>query len=140
MSARSKKTKAARHPCSDLSFVRDNPGRCNGRDFWTPVSSGDYAADCQLGSALGEEYLAYSRQREVHGWTTLLGHIVKRMTERGDFSGLHIGFFGAIARAAMGPLPPVPVPYEELSEEGRILHELTEMWRNGARFAPLVEG
>jgi hypothetical protein len=62
------------------------------------------------------------------------------MIERGEFCGLHIGFFSIIARAAMGPLPPVPVPYEELSEEGRILHELTEMWRNGARFAPLVEG
>jgi hypothetical protein len=30
MSARAKKTKAARHPCSDLSFVRDNPGRSTG--------------------------------------------------------------------------------------------------------------
>jgi hypothetical protein len=55
------------------------------------------------------------------------------------FSGLHIGFFDAIAGAPMGPLPPVPVPYEMLSEEGRILHELTEMWRNGARFPPPVQ-
>jgi hypothetical protein len=140
MSAGAKQTEAARHPISDLTFVRDNPGRCNGRDFWTPVSSGDYAADCQLGSALGEEHLACSRQHEVHGWTTLLGHIVQRMIERGDFSGLHLGFFSTIARAAMGPLLPVPLPYEELSEEGRVRHELTEMWRNGARSASLVEG
>jgi hypothetical protein len=141
MSARMReKTKVARHPFSDLSFVRDNPGRCNGRDFWTPVSSDDYDADCLLGQALGQEYVACSRRHEDYGQPTLPRHIVKRMIERGDFSGLHIGFFGAIASAAMGPQPPEPVPYELLSEDGRIMQELAERWRNGARFAPPVDG
>ncbi|WP_159014657.1 hypothetical protein [Acidisoma sp. S159] len=104
MSARMReKTKVARHPFSDLSFVRDNPGRCNGRDFWTSVPSDDYDADCLLGQALGQEYVACSRQHEDYGQPTLPRHIVKRMIERGDFSGLHIGFFGAIASAAMRP-------------------------------------
>jgi hypothetical protein len=94
----------ARPARPELSFVteRDKKTRKltdHGCDWWSVTAAGDYAADCNTGVQLAEEFLRHlNRNRELCR-TSELGWIVRDMIAKGRFTGLEVGFFSRISRA-----------------------------------------
>ena len=64
------------------------------RHFWLVKATGDYGADCDLGTRLGLEYLAYQNTREG----SYLQHIVADMPR--NLTGVEIGFLAMVSFAA----------------------------------------
>ncbi|MBB5043466.1 hypothetical protein [Shinella fusca] len=95
------------HPALDLSFMRLKTRKEGGGiDYWTVASDGgyrtsDYAADCEMGRALAEEYLKYLGEHPTNGSRTLLGCIVLDMIAKRPAKGLVIGFMAAVNEYAM---------------------------------------
>jgi len=95
------------HPALDLSFVRLKTRKEGGGiDYWAVASDGDhrtsgYAADCEMGHALAEEYLKYLGEHPTSGNRTLLGCIVRDMIAKRPAKGLVIGFMAAVNEYAM---------------------------------------
>jgi hypothetical protein len=87
---------------STLPFVsegfRDPKGVFHPRKFWCVESTGDYAADCDLGAAYARQALAYMRQKDSD---LLLGWVVKGMIEIGHFGQIEVRFLSGIANAAI---------------------------------------
>ncbi len=61
-----------------------------------PPASGDHLLDCEAGAQQAQEFLRTLAKGDGH---YLLGWIVRDMIESGKFSGVEIGFFGALSRA-----------------------------------------
>lgn len=76
-----------------LSFV----GAAN--ELWVPERTGDYAEDCQLGRFYAQELLGYIRIRDC---PPMLSHVCKAISDRGEWSGVEIGFFQEISEAVAG--------------------------------------
>jgi hypothetical protein len=90
------------HPIESLSFVADGSpkSRVNvKRSFWNVEPTGDYAADCDTGSALAIEYLRFEAEQATHGDTHgHLGMIVEHMPDK--HTGIEVAFFHVIDHAA----------------------------------------
>lgn len=92
-------TKAIPHHADALSFMARKP-EGGGVDHWQVEGTGKYSTDCELGRALGSEFLDYFGEYTTNGNMTLLGCIVVDMVDKGDVPrGLIIGFMGAISEA-----------------------------------------
>lgn len=64
------------------------------RDFWSVERTGDYAMDYERGVEMARQALPAMR----HGaGRNLLGWIVKDMVEKGEFTGVEVGFLGTIS-------------------------------------------
>ena len=87
--------KHERPPLPSLVGAREKPepGKPP-RHFWRVKPSGDYGADCELGTRLGLEYLAY--QNTVEG--SYLQQIVADMPR--NLTGVEIGFLTMVSFAA----------------------------------------
>lgn len=101
---RKAREKVAKPPLSDaLSFVSKRKG--GGFNYWDVKPTGSYEADCNAGTALAEEYLAFIGAHPTYGNGTLLTCIVHAMFDQakdGDrWSGLHVGFLAGVNRYAM---------------------------------------
>lgn len=71
-------------------FTKDQPPR----DFWSVERTGDYAMDYERGVEMARQALPAMR----HGvGRNLLSWIVKDMIEKGEFTGVEVGFLGAIS-------------------------------------------
>lgn len=84
-------------PIAKLSFVGDRKNRKPGefpRCWWHVKPSGDYGADCELGTRLGLEYLAFLETHE----RSCLQHIVRDMPRK--LTGVEIGFLTMVSYAA----------------------------------------
>ena len=77
--------------CDRLSFADASK-----RDLWALEASGDYAADCETGEEAGRELADYMRSE---GAPMVLGHVLRAMVARGQFSGVEVGFAHSIASA-----------------------------------------
>jgi hypothetical protein len=73
---------------------KSEPGKYP-RHFWRVKPTGDYGADCEIGTRLGLEYLAYQNSHEA----SCLQHIVEDMPR--DLTGVEIGFLTIVAHAAV---------------------------------------
>lgn len=84
------------HALGRLSFVEFRED--GSIDVW-PVTetAGSYESDNAIGRARADELAAYMAD---HGGAMVLGHIVKRVAERGVYSALEIGLFHQIAQYA----------------------------------------
>ena len=69
------------------------------RNFWNVTPSGDYSADCALGTRYALEYLAYGASIDLNESPDILGWIVVDMPR--EFSGIEVGFFEIIGAAAV---------------------------------------
>ena len=78
-----------------LSFVRRRP-RGKYPDCWAVEPTGDYRADCERGTDMALEFL----EHQERGGVSAIGAIVRDMVEKGDASGLMIGFVSTINDAA----------------------------------------
>jgi hypothetical protein len=76
-----------------LSFVRDS----RPRDWWAVKPSGGWADDCAAGEVLAREYLLAERSAPDNA---SLGWIILEMVEKGDRSGLVVGFARELLRCA----------------------------------------
>ncbi len=80
---------------SELSFVQVTPA--GSFDTWAPPPlEADYDAACIVGRGLAIEAADYM---EASGDMTLLGSIVRRISEKGQFGGVEAGFFAALPGA-----------------------------------------
>lgn len=85
-----------------LSFMKDVPDgkRKTRRVFWSVESTGEYAADNELGRSYADELLACIRK---DGHSFLLNSVLKHMVEAGRFGGIEVGFIARIGEyAALG--------------------------------------
>jgi hypothetical protein len=98
--ATSRRNTSDPHPITVLPFVHDaTPGADDaGRNFWHVAGTGDYGLDCELGTGMAHRAIAYMRENNV---PHLLTWVVESMIERGDFSGIEVGFLQTIASAAI---------------------------------------
>lgn len=62
------------------------------------AETGDWATDNAAGRQLAARALQLMREREA---PFLLGHLAKSMVERGRHGGIEVGFWHAIAEAAL---------------------------------------
>jgi hypothetical protein len=69
-----------------LSFVQANNKKTN---FWNPIRTGDYAADCKQGKQYADELL---RTIRAHPNPTVIGSIVRAMIENAAYEAVEIGF------------------------------------------------
>lgn len=83
-----------------LSFVKRNPGRGRGYNYWADVPLLDYARDCDTGSSLAEEFTRYMAANRSEGVSSLLTEIVASMDRNGASKGHRVGFFQVINRYA----------------------------------------
>lgn len=83
-----------------LSFVKRNPGRGRGYNYWADVPARDYARDCELGNALAEEFTRYMAANPSAGVSSLLTEIVAAMEANGATNGHRVGFLSIINRYA----------------------------------------
>lgn len=70
----------------------------NGMDLDAIVNaaeSGDYAADCAMGREMADCFVEECQSPPA------LGSIVRRLMARGQFNGVHIGFFHRISEFAL---------------------------------------
>lgn len=67
-------------------------------NFWAIVPTGDYSADCEAGTAAAIELQGFMRD---HAAPFVLGHVLRSMVEKGDWSGVEVGFAQAMAQAAV---------------------------------------
>lgn len=67
---------------------------------WTAEETGDYAADCDEGTRLAEQFLRDLNADPEHR-LPLLGWLVRDMIAKGRFGGLEVGFFDRISRACL---------------------------------------
>lgn len=85
------------HALCRLSFVQPIEKGCV--DVWPEtVSTGSFGADNRIGHARADELIAYMA---AHDAPMVLGHIVKRIGERGVYGPIEIGFFHRIAEYAV---------------------------------------
>lgn len=92
------------HHADVLSFMKLRKPRGSGIDYWAVAASGDYSRDCETGTALGREYLAYLGQYPTVGNATLLNCIVHDMVSQragGRLTGIEIGFLCRVNEYAM---------------------------------------
>jgi hypothetical protein len=68
-------------------------------ELWVPERTGDYVEDCQLGRFYAQELLGYIRVRDC---PPMLSHVCKAISDRGEWTGVEIGFFHEISEAAAG--------------------------------------
>ncbi|MCB8877609.1 hypothetical protein [Acidisoma silvae] len=96
--ARRPDTDTVEHPFAFLPFVRnlDPPG--SGRDWWTPISTGNYEHDCILGRHLGQVAIKTMRER---GHCYLLAWAVEGMIKRGERNGICNGFLWEFGEAVL---------------------------------------
>jgi hypothetical protein len=103
ISLRAKAVKKVTRPdlIGDLPFVakraeqkEDEFPRC----FWVVKGTGDWEADCKLGTVLGLMCLKVMREDR---FTPLLGWIAHDQKRAGQFDGVQAGFWDAIAAAAI---------------------------------------
>lgn len=79
-----------------LSFVKSSQ---TGVDLWPETeSSGSYESDNEIGRSRGEELIHYMRNNQA---PMVLGHVSKRIAERGVFGAMEVGFFNHLALFAM---------------------------------------
>jgi hypothetical protein len=90
-----------------LPFVVMRPNG-EGRDYWAPRPTGDYAFDCELGTVWGEALLPILRRDP-----DILRRIVLGMCARGEGGlpgmdrGLIVGLIGVVGQALAQPAAPV---------------------------------
>jgi len=87
----------AADPIARLSFVKNCRVRRHGRlrNFWHVKPTGDYGADCAIGSKFALEYLKYEETAQPGG---LLQIIVADMPR--DLTGIEVAFLATVAYAA----------------------------------------
>lgn len=89
------------HPADELSFTRIRPKaewkgtKLTPRCWWSVTPSGDYAEECEVGSAMALEYFDYCERPDGGN---CLAHIVADMPR--ELSGIEIGFLAIIDAAA----------------------------------------
>lgn len=83
-----------------LSFVKRNPGRGRGYNYWADVPAYDYVRDCEIGNALAEEFARFLAANRSAGTSSLLVEIVAAMEKNGASNGHRVGFFTVINRYA----------------------------------------
>jgi hypothetical protein len=92
-------------PPDSLSFVTKRKPRGTGYNYWNVKPTDSYEADCEAGSALADEYLAFIGAHPTYGNATLLTCIVGDMIDQAkagaSWSGLHVGFLGRVNLCAM---------------------------------------
>jgi hypothetical protein len=76
-----------------LACVHDAPKSEGGRNFWTVVRTDNHVWDCVIGEGLAIDAL---RTMQRTGTEDLLRTIIRDMVLRGTFSGVEVGFLGAI--------------------------------------------
>ncbi|WP_263817259.1 hypothetical protein [Rhizobium sp. TRM96650] len=84
----------------DLSFIKRNPGRGRGYNYWADVPALDYVRDCDTGNALAEEFALFMAANRSAGVSSLLTEIVAAMEANGATNGHRVGFFSIINRYA----------------------------------------
>ncbi len=87
------------HDVLSLSFVSDRKKPLKGRqprNFWNVTPTGDYGKDCETGSQLALEWIAYEEANI--GGPGILSKIVEDMPR--ELSGVEIGFLGMAGIAA----------------------------------------
>ena len=94
------------HSDDNLPFItRRKPKGKGGYDYWDVTPSGNYGQDCEAGTALAGEYLAYIGANPTYGNATLLTCIVREMIDHAKegrpWTGLHVGFLAEVNRYAM---------------------------------------
>lgn len=83
-----------------LSFVKRNPGRGRGYNYWADVPAHDYVRDCEIGNALAEEFALFMAANRSAGVSSLLTEIVAAMEANSATNGHRVGFFSIINRYA----------------------------------------
>lgn len=81
---------------SDLPFVTAHLGKAT--DLWAVEPTGNWAADNAAGAAHAAALLSLMFATNN---LPLLGHVTKRIAERGQWSGVEVGFYEHIARSAI---------------------------------------
>lgn len=114
----------AAHPADDLSFFKLRKPKGTGIDYWDVTPSGNYGADCNTGTALAEEYLAYIGANPTVGNGTLLTCIVREMIDQAKagqpWSGVHVGFLAEVNRYAMAAARVVTPPQPARPERPKL--------------------
>lgn len=90
---------AKRHPYADLSFVKAISPRKHpkgfGRCCWSVARSGNYTADCHIGSAYADELVAFLREHPEER-RNVLRDILADMVLGGRLDGVEVGFLRKI--------------------------------------------
>lgn len=76
---------------TELDFVKDE---INGRSFWSVTPTSDYGKDCKTGRQLAMQVINYLNQEN---FTPIINWTLSQMIEKGEISGIEIGFFSTIA-------------------------------------------
>jgi hypothetical protein len=82
-----------------LSFFRRLPKPRTGRDYWVVPDIDNYSMQWSVGTALGMEFLAFTRRVETIDRAYTLGLIVSSMVKRGKWTGVEMGFMRVMAQA-----------------------------------------
>lgn len=90
----------ARTGAADTLIFIDDSDRQEERSWWRVSTTGNFGFDNELGVMLGQRTAAHLRKHKNQ--TYLLGWIIRDMVKSGNFNGVEIGFFHALAKAIIG--------------------------------------
>lgn len=85
------------------SFVKSknpNAKKGGGCNWWSVQPSGNYVNDCNTGRILAEEYLQYVTTGPALPLQWILESMMANANDTKKITGIEVGFFGAIGRAA----------------------------------------